>query len=429
MRQGTAFRRCGKCNRRVTGRRCSCGHDRASWGYTVDVEPSGAPRRQVAKFGFKTKDEALTAMAALQREIHEGTHVEPSKLTMRKYLDEWIEGLTVRREVDGNTLDGWRLAVKHHLKPDLGSIRLQQLQSARIIRLYEQLMESGRVDEGGGLSRKSVWNVHICLSRAMRDAVSKGLIHKNPARGAMKKPKEPSKVGFWTSAELDLFLSWIERSGDAFDLAIYQLATQTGMRRGELLGLRWSDIDWEHAQVSIVQARAKMGYETFSLPKTSASRRTVDLSQETVAVLRAHQRAQAVDRQLYGEAHRTYDLVFCRADGLPYHPDTLTAAFRKQVGKSGVKPITLHDLRHTSAVIGLRELGEAIDEVSKRLGHTSVAFTLDTYGHLLPQRGRQTATAFDTLLKARRVGARDRSVIVLPAPISEKETATVDEAN
>ena len=117
--------------------------------------------------------------------------------------------------------------------------------------------------------------------------------------------------------------------------------------------------------------------------------------------------------------------MFCRADGLPYYPDTITARFREQVGKCGVKPITFHDLRHTSAVIGLRELGEAIDEVSKRLGHTSVAFTLDTYGHILPQRGQQTASAFDALLKARREGARDRSVIVLSAAVSEKEAATV----
>jgi integrase len=428
MREGSAFRRCGKCSRRVTGRRCACGHDRASWGYKVDVEPSGAPRRQVVKFGFRTKDDALAAMAKLQQEITEGTHVEPSKLTVRQYLDEWIEGLSVRRDVDGNTLAGWSGVVKHHLRP-LGSIRLQQLQQSRIVRLYEQLLESGRVDDQGGLSRKSVWNVHICLSRALKDAVAKGLLQKNPARGAMAKPKEPVDVAFWTSAELDLFLSWIEGREDAFDVALYRLASQTGMRRGELLGLRWTDIDWDHAQLSVLQARAKKGYDMFTLPKTSASRRTLDLSDATLAALRAHRDAQAIDRQLFGEVHRKHDLVFCRSDGMPYYPDTLTARFRHQVRESGVKPITLHDLRHSSAVIGLRELGEAIDEVSARLGHTSVAFTLDTYGHLLPQRGRQTATAFDTMLKGRRESARDRSVIVLSAPISRKEAVTVAQSS
>jgi integrase len=258
----------------------------------------------------------------------------------------------------------------------------------------------------------------------MKDAVSKGLLHKNPARGAMSKPKEPAEVAFWTSAELDLFLGWIDGEGDTFDVALYRLASQTGMRRGELLGLRWSDIDWEHAQLTILQARAKKGYDMFASPKTGASRRTLDLSDATIGALRSHQEAQAIHRQLFGEAHRMHGLVFCRSDGVPYYPDTLTGRFRTHVRKSGIKPITLHDLRHTSAVIGLRELHEAIDEVSARLGHTSVAFTLDTYGHLLPQRGRQTATAFDAMLQSRRESARDRSVIELSVPISEKETAT-----
>ena len=201
------------------------------------------------------------------------------------------------------------------------------------------------------------------------------------------------------------------------------------MRRGELLGLRWCDIDWEGHQLTILQARAKKGYEMFTLPKTNTSLRTVDLSDATIETLMVYREAQAADRQLFEDSHRKYDLVFGRSDGLPYHPDSLTARFREQVEKSKVKPITLHDLRHTSAVIGLRELGKAIDEVSKRLGHTSVAFTLDTYGHLLPHRGRQTANAFDRLLQARRRGVRDRSVTVLTAQDSEKEAQAVAEAS
>jgi integrase len=180
--------------------------------------------------------------------------------------------------------------------------------------------------------------------------------------------------------------------------------SQTGMRRGELLGLRWSNVDLEARRVTIVEqlSRRTQGVGRFGPPKTSASRRTIDLSTESVAALGLWREAQDEQRRAWAEVYQDEGLVFCHENGTSHDPRWMTNRFRKQVMKANVKRIRFHDLRHTSAVIGLRELGEAVDEVSKRLGHESTAFTLDIYGHLLPQRGKDVAVAFDRLVRERR---------------------------
>jgi integrase len=234
----------------------------------------------------------------------------------------------------------------------------------------------------------------------LADAVKDGLIRSNPATGAMNLPRERPALQFWTSEELTTFLKWLDQRSSAHEQALYRLAAQTGMRRGELLGLRWFDLDLDKHQVTIVQQLARRN--EFGAPKTRSSRRTVDLSRGIVAALKAHRDAQDRVRQVWDEAYQDHGLVFAKDNGTPHDPRVVTHRFAKHIRAAGVKRIRFHDLRHTSAVIGLRELGEWPDEVSKRLGHTSVAFTLDTYGHLLPQRGREAAEAFDRLLADRR---------------------------
>lgn len=368
----------------------------------VDLEPAGAPRRQVMRGGFATRAEAEAEKAKVQQDRTSGAYVEPSRLTVAQYLAGWLSGLDLRREVAGNTLDGWRICIERHLGPRIGAVRLQQLTQGQIRACYRDLQERGRADGKGGLSAKSTWNVHLCLSRALGDAVKDGLLRDNLARGAIARPRRGPELHFWTSVELAAFFRWLDATAAPHDKALYRLAAQTGMRRGELLGLRWSDIDWERGQLTIVQARPKKAYSTFAAPKTTPSRRTIDPASDTMATLKVHREAQEFQRRGWAEAYQPHDLVFCREDGSPHDVDVTTARFREAITAAGVKRIRLHDLRHTSAVIGLRELSEWPDEVSKRLGHTPVAFTLDTYGHLLPKRGKEIAASFDSLLRGRR---------------------------
>jgi integrase len=369
----------------------------------VDIEPPGAPRHQVMRAGFKTRGDAEAEKAKLQKDKVDGHYVERSLLTVTAYLEEWRKGLEVK-DLRPNTREEWDGHVRNHLQPRLGTIRLQQLTTQHILDCYDALRRSGNLRTKEGLSAKSVWNVHLCLSAALKDAVKRRLLQENPAYGAIKPPKNKPVIHFWTSVEFTAFMAWIDRLGDLHEKALYQLAVQTGMRRGELLGLRWSDVDWEANTLTIEEQlyRRRHGVGQFGPPKTRASRRTIDLSEETVAALKAWRARQDDQREAWAELYAGRGLVFCRENGDSHDPRTVSKRFGDQIDEAKLKRIRFHDLRHTSAVIGLRELGEWPDEVSKRLGHESVAFTLDTYGHLLPKRGKEIAASFDRLARKRR---------------------------
>jgi integrase len=407
MREGSVFRRCGRCDKRLPkgARRCPCGHDRATWAFIVDLEVAGEKRRQLRRQGFATRELAIAEMRKLQEERAAGTWVEPNRLTVRVYLERWIKTLALQEAVRRNTRDEWAGHVRSHLIPRLGTVLLQQLTTPQIRAAYGEMRVSGHQRTGGPLAPKSVWNIHRCLHRALADAVKDGLLKANPAAGAMALPMERPDISFWTPAQVAEFMAYVDSTLDLQHQALYRLALQTGMRRGELLGLRWIDLDLDRLRVTVRQQLARR--EDISAPKTRAGRRTIDLSADVVAALRAQWDAQMFQRRAWSDAYEDQGLVFTRENGTPHDPRVVTHRFANHVSRSGVKRIRFHDLRHTSAVLGLRVWGEGIDELSKRLGHTSVAFTIDTYGGLLPQRGRAVAAAFDAMLTS-----RDRSVTV-----------------
>lgn len=407
MRDAPIFRRCtnGRCGARwPSGAKVcpKCEHGRATWCFVVDLEPPGAPRKQVRRGGFATRQQAVDARHELQQKAKEGSLVDPSRMTVGAYLEGWIARLKLTGAVRANTRDEWAGHVRSHLVPHLGAIRLQALSAPQIEAMYAKLHESGHQRTGGPLARKSVWNVHMCLRKALSDAVRSRLIPANPASGLMKRPDPERDVDYWTSQQLAVFMAWVDANRDQQDQAFYRLAAQTGMRRGELLGLRWLDMDLEVGQVTVVQQLAR--HREVSLPKTRAGRRSIGLGPELVQRLKAWRDAQAFQRRAWADAYEDDGLVFTRENGSSHDPRVVTHRFARQIAAAGVKRIRFHDLRHTSAVIGLRELGEWPDETSKRLGHTSVAFTLDTYGHLLPARGKTVAEAFDRLLQTRLEG-------------------------
>lgn len=197
----------------------------------------------------------------------------------------------------------------------------------------------------------------------------------------------------WSAAEVQLFLGSI---GQDPWYPLFVTAVATGMRRGELLGLRWADVSLEDDRLSVRQQLTLLhNVLNFSDPKTSRSRRTIDLDPETVKVLRRHRASQSQQRLRWGEAYTDHDLVFCREDGTPMNPDRLTVLFQGMVKRSGLAKIRLHDLRHTNATLAL-EAGVPPKVISDRLGHATVAFTMDVYAHAVPALQAEAA---------RRVGA------------------------
>jgi integrase len=360
---------------------------------------STGKRRQRWLGGFPTRRDAEAARARAVSEINTSTYVEPSRLTLTEWTrDHWLP--RQRGRVKPSTFDSYRRNLEIHVLPRIGSTRLQSLQPSALEQLYGDLMTSGRCDGSGGLSARTVSYIHRIVHNTLSDALDAGIVRVNAA--ARARPPRPHAANAprhaWTAGELARFLAVAEQSPLG---AAWRLAAMTGMRRGEILGLRWHDVDLANARVAVRQARVAVGYEVVtSSPKTRRVR-TVDLDQGTVAALQRHRDRPVGAMVDQGVRAADRDLVFRRLDGAPMHPHSLSKAFDRLVAQAGLPRIRLHDLRHTHASIALAA-GVPVKVVSERLGHASPAFTLSQYAHTLPGMQREAAELVAGLVEATR---------------------------
>ncbi len=286
-----------------------------------------------------------------------------------------------------STWDSYRRNVELHVLPELGRVPIRRVRAEHLERLYAKLLENGRTNGRGGLDAKTVLEIHMVLRRALADAVRRGIISRNPAEIAhapKRRPLASPEQRVWNAQELRAFL---DLAAGHRHFATYWLAAYTGLRRGELLGLRWSDIDIRERRLSVNRALISVGYELHeSRGKTRTARRSVDLDERTIAILTSISTTGGHD-----------DRVFCHDDGTPIHPHVVSDAFKKLVARSPLPRIRFHDLRHTHATL-LLKAGVPIKVVSERLGHATPGFTMATYQHLLPGMQQEAARTFAAIL-------------------------------
>lgn len=372
----------------------------STWAYQVDVGPRVAGKRQQQLHGgFRTRRDAEKALREVLHSLDEGDFVDPHRRTVSEYLrDAWLPTVRPPRLSEG-TWAGYRWELEHRVVPAIGSVRLQELNAAQLNRLYARLLREGGAG-GLPLSPRSVQYVHAILRKALDDAVTWGLLTRNPAERA--DPPSQSTVNrarremrTWNAAELRRFLDHVRSDRLA---AGWIVAATTGMRRGEVLGQRWEDVDLTAARLAVRQTLVMVdGRPRLSLPKTPRSRRTIDLDGRTVNALRRWRERQEEDRRSWDDAWCASGLVFTREDGSWVGPDGWSAAFDRHVLAAGLPRIRLHDLRHTHATLLLAS-GVPPKVVSERLGHTTIAFTLDTYAHVVPGMQAEAANRFAALV-------------------------------
>ena len=357
------------------------------WYVLVDV-PTGpdGKRRRRGVGGFKTKREAKAAEAEALRRIRDGVFVEPSRLTLGAYLTEmWLPSM--RNQVRATTLGGYRHNVRAYLVPRLGNIRLQQLTTARVGAFYGELVVSGG-REGRPLSPKTVRYVHTTLRRALRDAMADGLVVRNVAAQARPPRARRVEMRTWTAEQVGIFLASVRE--DRLYAAWLLLAT-LGLRRGELLGLRWADVDLNGGRIAIRHTLVMVdGKPAMAEPKTAKGRRSLTLAPEVLDSLRVHHAHQVAERLSQGTDYSDSGLVITAEDGRPMHPETLSGVFVRRAKRAGLPPIRLHDLRHSVASILLAR-GVHPKVVSDMLGHATIALTLDTYSHVIPSLQQEAA--------------------------------------
>jgi integrase len=311
-------------------------------------------------------------------------------ITVSRYLcTRWLPARKDR--LRPTTAFRYEHMIDRYVLPHIGRVPLRSLTIRHLEDLYAHLRRSGGHD-GGPLAPKTVLNVHQILRTALGDAERAGLVHRNVAR-LMDPPCHGAapEQRCWNEHQLRTFLNvaMTHRLGPAI-----WLAAMTGMRRGEVLGLRWTDIDLDAASLSIRRSVSCTGYRVHTTPtKTRTSRRAIDLDQRTVAVLRDWQHQQFAELGTVA-ADGT---VFTRPDGGHVHPHSLSQTVARLQRAAGVPTIRLHDLRHTHATLML-EHGVPLKVVSERLGHSTPAFTMAVYQHVLPGMQRDAANIFARLV-------------------------------
>ncbi len=360
-------------------------------------QATGKERRRWIAAGPR-RGEAERLVTQLVKDKNDGLRTARDKTTLGVYLTEkWLplQHSRLRR----STFDSYRRNIDLHVIPVLGRVPLQKLTPEDLDGLYAHLLTNGRRDgKAGGLSVKTVRLVHLVLHKALADATRKGSVTRNVA-AVCDPPKLSSaksrEIKAWNAEQLRAFLDQV-RDNRAYPALL--LAAHTGMRRGEILGLRWEDVHIDDARLSVRQALISVAYDVqLSDVKTGSARRTIDLDARTLEVLRHWRERQEDERRLLGARYHDRDLVFCRPDGDPSHPDLFSQTFDRAVAGSGLPNITLHDLRHTHASL-LLKAGVPVKVVSERLGHSSPSFTMSVYQHVMPGMQAEAAAIFSRLL-------------------------------
>ena len=394
----------GHIHKRV--RTLADGRSSTTWYVVIELgRDSGGRRRQKWHGGFRTRREAEAARAKLVNEINTGIYAVPSKLTVAEWITTcWLS--STKTQVKASTFDGYERILRLHVLPTLGHRPLHQLTPAILNGLYAQLLTSGnrRGRRGGGLNPKTVRHIHTTIHKVLADAVDAGIVTTNVAdRAKPPKPRAsaPTEMRFWTANQLGDFLAQV--SGTRLEVA-WCLAAMTGMRRGEVLGLRWQDVDLEAARLAVRHTLISLNYAIQeSTPKTHQAR-TIDLDTTTVEQLRSHWERQQLERSTWGHDYQRNDLVFTRQDGSPIHPDLFSQSFESLLRQSDLPRIRFHDLRHTHATIALRA-GVPVKVISERLGHEHPAFTMKQYAHVIPGMQAEAADLVASLVAGARGSA------------------------
>ncbi|HYZ98604.1 MAG TPA: tyrosine-type recombinase/integrase [Acidimicrobiales bacterium] len=373
-----------------------------TWWFVVDLPPApDGRRRQAKRRGFTTKAAAQGALDELRVESRQGTYVAPFRQTVAEFLrHDWLPA--VRRQLAESTWESYERNIRHHVEPRIGQLQLSALDGSILNRLYGELLESGRVrgSQSPGLKPRTVRYVHTIVHAALKDAVRWRRLPMNPADQATPpsaKASKPPEMKVWTGPQLADFL---DRLGDDRYRWPWLFLATTGCRRGEALGLRWQDVDFERRLVAIRQELIPLtkpsgrGREGRLVPRTKTERpRVIELDGPTVAALRTWRVKHTKERLLVGDAYEDHDLVFCWPDGRPYHPEAFSKTFDRRLRQAAfadLPRIRLHDLRHTWATLAL-VAGVDVKVVSERLGHASPLITWQTYQHVI--KGMQTDAA------------------------------------
>ncbi|MCY7344934.1 MAG: site-specific integrase [Pyrinomonadaceae bacterium] len=360
------------------------------WLIRIQQRDSNSKRKSFSETFRGTKSEADKQLTKKLGELDNGTLNANSKQTLGEYLDVWLETIAKPR-LHQRTFGDYKDLMRLHVRDSLGNIKLSDLKAMHIQKLYGELQTEKK------LAARRVRYVHAVLSSALRKAVELDILPRNVAK-LVQLPKETKKeMDVLTEAECGLFLNALK--GERLE-TMFSFALATGLRPEEYLALQWKDVDLEKKTASVRRAVIRLPKSKwyFSEPKTKSSRRTLPLPVTLIKELRTHRRKQNEERLKLGAAWQNHDLVFPSEVGTPSTHSNITQVYKRVLKNAELRTsLRLYDLRHSHATL-LLKAGVHAKVVSERLGHSTIALTLDVYSHVLPSMQAEAAAHLETML-------------------------------
>lgn len=379
---------------------------RVCFDYGIDREGNRVRKYRT----FDTKRDATRAFNEHKVKMDKGTQIMPSEYTFAQWLDYWYKDI-ILPQIEETTAYGYRGMIENYLKPQLGEIRLQKLTARDIQQYYTWLMDEKK------LSPNTVIKHHNLLTNTLNAAERQEYITKNPMRAVSPPKKRQREAKFYTPEQLGILLD--KAVGTRLELPVF-ICAYLGLRRGELCGLRWSDVDLEHQTITIENTRTQAGKKEIEKgTKTASSTRTLYLPDTLCDMLKAAREHQQVCRAEYKNAYDDNDYVVVMEDGRPFRPNYLSELFSKFLADNDLPKIVLHELRHTFASLS-NQAGIPAYNIGKALGHSTPATTQKIYTHLLGQTHTQAVEGVAAIAdEARRKAGKEYLLQLAKALIDE----------
>lgn len=359
---------------------------------SVSVRKDGLIQAQISVDGkritryFKSKKEANAWKIESLNKIQKGMFNTNTQISLGEFLDRWLADSN--RSVKIKTHLQHKQIINQHIKPYLGEIKLIELRPNMVQQLYSKKEEMG-------LGQRTILLIHCVLHCALNQAVKEDLIFRNPLDAVIRPRFVKKEMKFLNEIQVRSFL--IACKGHRLEM-LFKLAITTGLREGEILGLKWSDLNWETHQLSVqrqLQRIPQVGL-LMAEPKSASGKRMIMLGPDTIHALRSHSNNQYIEQQFAGDRWQNNDLIFPSKLGTPNDPGNLIKEFKKFLRVANLPDMRFHDLRHTAASLMLRQ-GVPAKVVQERLGHSDISLTLNTYSHISPGMQEFAAQKMDEI--------------------------------
>lgn len=356
---------------------------------------------QKYKGGFKKEKDAKAYLTDQEASINHGTYIEPQKMFLFEYLNNWLE--EKKDGISPTTYSGYEINIRCHINPYIGGIRLQDLKAAHIKGLYKQLKKDREIKidkeirKFKKLSGTSIHYVHRVLSKALEDAYKEETISKNPTKLVIPPSKEKYEANFLAVEQIRTMLA--KFIDDEMYIPVY-LSAVLGLRRGEVLGLQWGNIDLKN---KIIQIRNNYIMDDKGQPvlraklKTDSSHRDIIITDRILNILKEHHKKQTEMRLKFGKKYHKSNFICTWVDGQPFNPSHVSRSFSLRMKNYSLPKIRFHDLRHSIASLMLSQ-NIPMKGVSDRLGHSTIVITNDLYGHIERSVQEQIAETIDKVL-------------------------------